>query len=154
MTHPPTSERLVNLNHEIGEIQQSQPVALDRSIKRNQYIRLLEGLAVGEWNGQELIKGDYYYNKEFLLKIKLPEGWQGQINSKKYIAVFGQSKKDLYVIFDIEPLRVQKTSEEYFPDFEDKLGTKGLKKVGKTDWGFKRGAGMGTYKGSSSNLVV
>ena len=152
MTHPPTSERLVNLNHEIGEIQQTQPTALDRSIKRNQYMRALDGLAVGEWNGKELIKGDYYYNKEFLLKIKLPEGWQGQINNKKHTAVFGQPKKDFYVLFDIEPLRVQRTSEEYFREFEDKLRTKGLKKVGTTDWGFKQGAGMGTYQGSSSSL--
>ena len=40
MTHPPTSERLVNLNHEIGEIQQTQPTALNCSIKRNQYITI------------------------------------------------------------------------------------------------------------------
>jgi|GEM_PF-942474 len=152
MTHPPTSERLVNLNHEIGEIQQTQPAALDRSIKRNQYIRLLDGLAVGEWNGMELIKGDYYYNKEFLLKMKLPEGWEGQINNKAYTAVFGQPKKDLYVMFNIEPLRIQKTAEEYFGDFEDRLGKSGLKKDGQTSRGFTQGALKGTFKGSSSSL--
>ena len=152
MTHPPTSERLVNLNHEIGAIRQSQPVALGRSIKRNQYIRTLDGLAVGEWNGQELIKGDYYYNKEFLLKIKIPAGWQGQITNKKYTAVFGQPKKDLYVMFDIEPLRIKKTSEEYFRDFEDKLGKSGLKKDGQTYRGVKHGGLMGTYKGSSGSM--
>jgi predicted Zn-dependent protease len=152
MTHPPTSERLVNLNHEIGVIQQTQPTALNSPIKRNQYIKTLDGLAVGEWNGQELIRGDYYYNKEFLLKVKLPAGWEGQINSKKYTAVFGQPKKDLYVILDIEPLRIRKTSEEYFGDFENKLGKSGLKKEGQTSRGFKQGALQGTYKGSSGSL--
>ena len=151
-THPPTSERLVNLNHEIGEIQQTQPAALNCSIKRNQYIRLLDGLAMGEWNGKELIKGDYYYNKEFLLKIQLPEGWQGQINNKKYTAVFGQPKKDFYAIFDIEPLRIQKTSEEYFRDFENTLEKRGLKKDGETSSNVKHGGGIGTYKGSIDSL--
>ena len=151
-THPPTSERLVNLNHEIGEIQQTQPATLNCSIKRNQYIRLLDGLAMGEWNGKELIKGDYYYNKEFLLKIQLPEGWQGQINNKKYTAVFGQPKKDFYAIFDIEPLRIQKTSEEYFRDFENKLEKRGLKKDGETSSNVKHGGGIGTYKGSIGSL--
>jgi len=121
-------------------------------IKRNQYIRTLDGLAVGEWNGQELIRGDYYYNKEFLLKIKLPPGWQGQINHKQYTAIFGQPKKDLYVMFNVEPLRIQKTSEEYFRDFENKLGKSGLKKEGQTQQGFTQGALKGTYKGSSGSL--
>ena len=122
------------------------------SIKRNQYIRLLDGLAVGEWNGQELIKGDYYYNKEFLLKIHLPEGWQGQINSKNYTAVFGHPKKDFYVIFNIEPLRIQMTSEEYFRDFENKLGKNGLEKDTQPSSNVKHGARMGTYKGSIDSL--
>jgi predicted Zn-dependent protease len=152
MTHPPTGERLVNLNHEIGAIQQTYPTAVSRATKRNQYIRTLDGLAVGEWNGQELIRGDYYYNKEFLLKMKLPEGWQGQINNKAYTAVFGQPKKDLYVMFNIEPLRIRKTAEEYFGDFENKLGKSGLKKDGQTSRGFTQGALKGTFKGSSSSL--
>jgi Putative Zn-dependent protease len=118
MTHPPTSERLLNLNHEISAIQQTNPTAVTRAAKRNQYIRTLDGLAIGEWNGQELIKGDYYYNKEFLFKMKLPEGWEGQINNKTYTAIFGQPKKDLYVMFNIEPLRTQQTSEEYFNDLK------------------------------------
>ena len=152
MTHPPTSERLVNLNYELGDIQHTQPTVLSRLIKRNQYVRLLDGLAVGEWNGQELIKGDYYYNKEFLLKIKMPEGWQGQITNKKYTAVFGQPKKNFYVFFNIEPLRTKKTSEEYFQGFENALAESGLKKDSKTYWGLKHGAGMSTFKGTDGSL--
>jgi Putative Zn-dependent protease len=152
MTHPPTSERLLNLNHEISAIQQTNPTAVTRAAKRNQYIRTLDGLAIGEWNGQELIKGDYYYNKEFLFKMKLPEGWEGQINNKTYTAIFGQPKKDLYVMFNIEPLRTQQTSEEYFNDFENKLGKRGLKKEGQTASGFAQGALKGTFKGSSSSM--
>ncbi len=152
MTHPLTSERLTNLNHTISLVQQSQPAALNRPIQRNQYIRRLEGLAVGEWNGQELIKGDYYYNKEFMVKIKLPEGWQGQITNKQYTAVFGQPKKDFYVYFNVEPLRVPLSSDDYFRVFEDKLKRSGLQKEGSTSRALKHSGLMGTYKGSSSQL--
>ena len=55
-------------------------------------------------------------------------------------------------MFNVEPLRIRKTSEEYFRDFENKLGKSGLKKDGKTSSNVKHGGGIGTYKGSSGSL--
>ncbi|MFH0811360.1 MAG: M48 family metalloprotease [Pseudomonadota bacterium] len=153
MTHPSTSERLVNLNQAIEEVRLSQPQTLNLPVKRNQYIALLDGLAVGEWNGNELISGERYYNKEFLLSLTIPEGWQAHINSKKYTAVFAQPKKEFYVFFDIEPLRIQKTTEEYFRDFEKRLHQLGLSKVkGLTSHrGLRHGALTGIYTGYDRN---
>ncbi len=129
MTHPPTSERIENLNYEINEIRQNQPEALNRPIKRNEFITLLDGLAVGEWNGNELVKGDRYYNKEYLLSLVIPDEWVSHINSKQYTSIFAHLKKEFMVYFNIEPLRTSMSTADYFKDFETHLRKLNLKKI-------------------------
>ncbi len=129
MTHPPTSERLANLHQEVEQMRVEHPEVLKRPVDRNRYVALLDGLAVGEWNGNELTKGDRYYNKEFLLSMRMPEGWAVQINHKEYTAVFYHPKQEFYVYFNIEPLRTRKTTAAYFADFEKRLIRLGLKKT-------------------------
>lgn len=129
MTHPPTSERLENLTQEIETVRTEYPGALDQSLQRNSFIALLDGMAVGEWNGKELVRGDRYYNKEFLLSIPLPEEWQAHINSKEYTAVFAQEKKEYFAIFDVEPLQRKMTSADYFRQLDEYLRRSGLRRV-------------------------
>lgn len=154
MTHPPTSERLANLNQEIKALRQEQPEVLKRPIERNRYVALLDGLAVGEWNGNELIKGNRYYNKAFLLSFKIPEGWFAQINSKKYEAIFVNPKKDFYALFGIEPLRIRKNTAQYFRDFERRVENLGLRKVGglTKHRALKHGALSGIYTGYDERM--
>ncbi|MCD6353869.1 MAG: M48 family metalloprotease [Proteobacteria bacterium] len=159
MTHPPTAERLMNLNHEIEEIRLEQVEALDRPLQRNQYVKLLDGLVVGEWNGNELIRGDRYYNKEFLLSLKMPAGWRARINSKDYTAVFANPKKEFIAYFDIEPLRTRTTTTDYFKDFDKQLKGFGLRKVKdvSTDRVLAHGALMSVYSGydrSGGSIMV
>jgi len=151
MTHPPTKERIVNINYALDEIRSTQAEALNKEIKRNQFIQLLDGLAVGEWNGNELIKGEYYYNKEFLLKIRIPVGWQSHINAKQYVAVFQQAKKQFIAFFNIEPLRTRKTAREYFKDFDEKIRRMGLKReiAPESDRVLRHNALSGLYKGTN-----
>ena len=149
MTHPSTAERLVNLNHEIEEIRSEQPDVLDRPLQRNQYLKLLDGLVVGEWNGNELIRGDRYYNKEFLLSFKVPQGWQARINSKKFTAVFANPKKKFVAYFGIEPLRIRTATADYFEGFNRQLKRFGLRKAKgtSTDRRLAHGALMSVYSG-------
>jgi len=130
MTHPSTSERLVNLNDEMEELRQEQPESLRRPIRRNSYVALLDGLAVGEWNGNELVAENRYYNKEFLLSVEIPVGWHARINSRQFAAIFIHPKKEFAAFFDVEPLRIRKSTEEYFNDFENRVKQLGLRKVG------------------------
>jgi len=129
MTHPATSERIANLGHEIDLIRQNQPEILDRPIQRNEFIAMLDGLAVGEWNGSELIKEDHYYNKEHLLRLAVPEGWISRINSKEYTSVFTNPGKGFLVNLNIEPLQARRSTANYFIVFESNLKRLGLKKI-------------------------
>ena len=128
MTHPPTDERINELNHQSNDLRLHQPQVMDRPIRRNEFIELLDGLAVGEWNGKEMIKGDHYYNKEYLFSLVIPEGFISQINSKNYTSVFANPKKQMEVYLGIEPLQTRKSTADFFSDFEKRLEKGGLKK--------------------------
>ncbi len=130
MTHPPTSERIANLTREIAEIRQTQAEVLKRPVKRNELIALLDGLAVGEWNGKEFINGDRYYNKEYLLSMAIPPGWIPHINSQQFTAVFDEPKKGFVAYFNIKPLRTRRGTAEYFRDFQTSMEKAGLQKAG------------------------
>jgi predicted Zn-dependent protease len=149
MTHPPTTERLENIDIVIEDITRQHPDSINRAMQRNRYVRLLEGLAVGEWNGNEMVSGSRYYNKEFLLSLEIPKGWHAKINSKKYTAVFVEPEKEFVILFEIEPLRERQTTSEYFIDFEKRLKRAGLRKASEWSEGhlLKGGALVETYKG-------
>ncbi|MFC1867844.1 M48 family metalloprotease [Thermodesulfobacteriota bacterium] len=156
MTHPPTSERLVSMNKELGVISARDQDILKRVVRRNEYIRLLDGMAVGQWNGKELIKGERYFNKEHFLSIPVPDGWQVQINNKNYTAVFFNPKKESFLYFDIQPLQKRKTTRDYFRELSALLKKKGLRELPEISKSqpLAYGALAGTYEGQSGKLGV
>lgn len=155
MTHPPTSERITSLSSELNELSSKNPEILKRKIRRNELIRLLDGMAVGEYNGKELVKGDRYYNKEFLLSIPIPTGWQAHINNKDYTAVFADTKNKTYIIFNTEALRKIITTSEYFNTIVSALKGKGLQQaVQGSSQKMAHGALSARFTGSGSNGTV
>ncbi len=130
MTHPPTDERIENLTQEIEHIRAMHPQLLDKAFQRNEYIQLLDGMAVGQWNGKELTKGDRYYNREFLFSIPVPPGWEVQINPKNATAVFSDINTDSYDVISVEPLQKKTNPEAYFKTISDHLKGQGLKPDG------------------------
>jgi len=154
MTHPPTIERLELLNNELEKLSYENPNILKRNIQRNELICLLDGMAVGEWNGIELVSGARYFNKEFLLSIPIPEGWQVQINNDDYTAIFFDAKKESFVYFDIEALQRKKTTETYFNELSNLLTRQGLRKTSRASKSnsFSHGVMSGFYRGRSSGL--
>jgi len=130
------------------------PAVLKRSVRRNDYIRLLDGMVVGQWNGKELVSGESYINKEFSLGIPVPAGWQVQINNKDYTAVFFDSKQESFAYFNVQPLRKHKTTGEYFGDLSNSLRSKGLREVSgiREDGKLSHDASVGIFQGRSKSL--
>lgn len=154
MTHPPTEERIENLTAEIQELQWEDPAVLQRPIRRNGYLALLDGMVVGEWNGNELVSGNRYYNKEFLLSMEIPRGWYPRINNSTYTAVFLQLERDFSTFFRVEPLMTRQTTEEYAREYESRLGKLGLRKTSEysTDRILEHGASAGIFSGRDRRM--
>jgi predicted Zn-dependent protease len=138
----------------LDTVSSQYPDILKKNIQRNEFIRLLNGMAVGEWNGRELVSGDRYFNKEFLLSIPIPEGWEVQINNNDYTAVFFDAKKESFVYFDIQALQRQKATETYFNELSDLYIKQGLKKTTTSSRvkSYSYGAITGLYQGQSRSL--
>jgi predicted Zn-dependent protease len=154
MTHPPTGERIVALTKEMNVLSAANPEILKRKINRNNYIKLLDGLAVGEYNGKELIKGDRYFNKEYLISIPISSGWQGHINTKEYIAVFEDTKNKSYILFNIEPLKKIISTTEYMDTIISNLERNGLKKENTGTQKLSHGALSARFTGSANNKQI
>ncbi len=154
MTHPPTGERIQALTKELNTLSASNPEILTRKIKRNDYIRLLDGMAVGEYNGKELIKGDRYYSKEYLISIPIPSGWQGYINTNAYIAAFEDTKNKSYVLFNIEPLKKIISTSEYMNTIVTALESKGLKKQATGTQKLNHGAMSASFTGTANSKQI
>ncbi len=154
MTHPPTEERIQSLTNELNTLSAKNPEILKRGIKRNEYIRLLDGMAVGEYNGKELIKGDRYFNREYLISIPIPSGWQGHINTKGYIAVFEEIKNKGYTLFNIEPLKKIISTEEYMKAIVTALVRQGLKKEAPLTESLSHGAMAASLTGTADGKQI
>ncbi len=154
MTHPQTSERIQLLTNELNALSVNNPEIVNRKIKRNEYLGLLDGMAVGEYNGKELIRGDRYYNKEYLISIPIPSGWQGYINTKGYIAVFQDTNNKTYTLFNIEELRKVIPTAEYMSAIVKILESKGLKKESTGSMQMSHGAMTARFTGISNNKQI
>ncbi|MBW2369806.1 MAG: M48 family metalloprotease [Deltaproteobacteria bacterium] len=152
LTHPPPSERIANLKQEINAMP-GKDTATARPLERNEYIALLDGLAVGQWNGRELVSADRYINKEFSLSIPIPVGWQARINSKKETAIFFDRPKEAFAHFNIQPLRKQLTSATWFSSLSSKISKSGFQKTNESIGPpLAHGALSAIFKGNSSRL--
>jgi predicted Zn-dependent protease len=126
MTHPPTKERIENLTEEINLLSSDEPQVLDRPHQRNKFITLLDGMAVGQWNGKELVKGNRYYNKEFLFSMPIPPEWEVQINNKNATAIFFNTRQEAFSIIDIQPLQKKMSTASYFKERAAQLKRQGF----------------------------
>ncbi len=148
MTHPATSERITNLTHEIELLRQTEPEVLQRPLKRNEFIALLDGMAVGEYNGMEIVKQNHYYNKEHLLKTAIPKEWVSVINHKDYTAIFAKPEQGFTVYFNVKPLKKKLSTATYYQQMEYQLLKLGLKKISVSSGrGLPHGALSGVFAG-------
>ncbi len=153
MTHPSTSERIDNLTEEVNWFRENQTAVLNRPIKRNEFIGLLDGLAVGQWNGWELVKDGRYYNKRHALHLKVPEKWITVITHEDYTAIFVHPEQKIIVYFNVETLTPPLSTAVYFAKKENQLLEQGFTKTSKTmsDPALPQGALSAIYSGVAQN---
>ncbi len=129
MTHPPANERIMLAKEELKQIKKNCPECFKRPIRRNEYIALLDGLAMGERTPNELVLGDKYYNKEYCFSVKIPLGWYIRLRSKYATAIFLNSKKQFSAFLNVEPLMKRTDNATYHKQKKKALLRHGLVKV-------------------------
>ncbi len=147
MTHPPTDERIKLAKEELKELRRTCPKCFKRPIRRNEYIALLNGLAIGERTNNELVLKDRYYNKQYYFSIKIPYGWFVRLRSKYATVIFLNSKKQFFAFVDVDPLMKRISSKDYHKRNEKQMLRQGLIKLQDLKIKIPYGAMVSIFKG-------
>ena len=75
-THPDPGNRQARVNQLATEYQKQNPKTYE--IDRDSYLRMIEGLIVGEDPKQGFVENDQFYHPELKFQFPVPRGWQHQ----------------------------------------------------------------------------
>ena len=75
-THPDPGNRQSRVNQLATEYQKQNPKTYE--IDRDSYLRMIEGLIVGEDPKQGFVENDQFYHPELKFQFPVPRGWQHQ----------------------------------------------------------------------------
>ena len=87
MSHPPTPERLAYANSRVGEASQAAPKLLDQPLKRDVFLRHIDGLLLGQSKGDKVIIGDTLTLKSDRLGLRVPLEYQANLSPEDPDAV-------------------------------------------------------------------
>ncbi len=74
-SHPRTSERIRNLSQELDELKRKHSDALNRPLRRDDYLKQVDGILFGESNAAGYLSGRRYIGVQEAYSLLLPEGW-------------------------------------------------------------------------------
>jgi len=79
-SHPPTSQRLGYANGRVGQFAQAHPKHADQPLKRDAFLRQINGLALGNAKADELVQGGVYIHKGLHFGLDFPETYGANLN--------------------------------------------------------------------------
>jgi predicted Zn-dependent protease len=74
-SHPRTSERIRNVSQEMDELKRKHSEALNRPLRRDDYLKQVDGIPYGESNSAGYISGRRYIGVQDAYSLLVPEGW-------------------------------------------------------------------------------
>ena len=95
MSHPRTAERISRVSDEIAELKAKSAPALARPIKRDEYLRKIDGMVVGSYSKDAFVTGGRYYNRAEGLSIAIPKGWTEALGGREKILTMKRAGQSL-----------------------------------------------------------
>ncbi|HKY33449.1 MAG TPA: M48 family metalloprotease [Candidatus Polarisedimenticolia bacterium] len=150
LSHPPAAERIADVESRMKEIEASDPAALRRQAAREAYLRRIDGLIVGLYNGSEMVLKDRYHNKELAVSLHVPPGWEVNLDPNGALVAMHREEKE-FVFLEAEPMHTAATAAGVEEEFDKTLKRRGWKRTGGRE-GSAGGAvaRLATYEGATS----
>ena len=79
-SHPPTAQRLSYADGRVGQYAKEHPKKADQPLKRDELLRQLNGLALGNAKGEAVVSGGTYVNKAYRIALDFPDTYQADLN--------------------------------------------------------------------------
>jgi predicted Zn-dependent protease len=80
MSHPPTAERLAYADRRVGEASQAMPKLLDQPLKRDVFLRHIDGLLLGQSKGDKVLVGDTLTLKSQRIGLTVPPEYAANLS--------------------------------------------------------------------------
>lgn len=83
LSHPPTKERLAYAQDRVAQTAKQDGAFVDRPLKRDQYLRRIDGLQLGMASGDRVIQGGNFYQKAQRVSFSYPDAYGANLNPKE-----------------------------------------------------------------------
>ncbi len=135
MSHPPTAQRLAYARQRLDEARKSEPALVAEPLRRDVYLGHLDGLLLGQSEGEKVIADGVFYQKHYGVCFTFPDSYSANLRAKDAEVVLTREKKEgegdstkavTYLIgFEINPLHKHQEVNGYIADYIK--ATKGAK---------------------------
>ena len=151
LSHPPADERIADITSQVRVIEQNDPSVKQRETKRDAYLRQIDGMVVGLYNGSEMVLKDRYYNKELGVSVVVPEGWEVDLDPNGALMAMGRKDKELAGL-ESDPMHTSVEAADVEREFNETLRRRGYTRVGGRQTRTVQDvvAHLATYKGRTS----
>jgi predicted Zn-dependent protease len=130
LSHPPTKERLAYAEQRTAATAKQDHAFVERPLKRDAYLRRIEGLQLGQASGSRIIQGGTFYQKAHKLAFSFPDAYSANLNPQQGEVelgriVRGQSGETQYVVgFEANAAAGAATADQYLRAYVGQLKMK------------------------------
>jgi|WetSurMetagenome_2_1015567.scaffolds.fasta_scaffold02137_7 predicted Zn-dependent protease len=78
-SHPPTAQRLTYAEGRVGQYTKEHPKKAEQPLMRDELLRQLNGLALGNAKGEAIVSGGTYVNKVYRIGFDFPDTYQADL---------------------------------------------------------------------------
>jgi len=151
LSHPPADERIADVSSQVRSIEQKDPAVTSRPTRRDDYLKRIDGLIVGLYNGAEMVLKDRYYNKELAVSLRVPPGWEVNLDPNGALVAMNQKDKQ-YAFLEADPMHTSTEPADMEREFEKTLKRRGYTRTGGSQkrTGQERIVHLASYSGHTS----
>ncbi len=129
LSHPPTAERLVYAEKRLVELDRTRPKQVEKPLKRDVFIRHIDGMRLGQSRGDKILLGSDFYDKKHGAALIVPESYSADLNPKDAVATFVRLSKDagtdqarrFSAGFEVHDLHTASTPDAYAASYLKKI---------------------------------
>jgi len=127
-SHPETSERIRNIREDLQAMRRNHSESLDRPIRRDGYLKQIDGLLVGNANQSGFVSGSRYVSRAFDYSVAIPEGWVASLEGG--VVRMGKPSSGVRADIRVESLAKASTAAELAKEYARRAETEGLEVLG------------------------
>lgn len=127
LSHPPTAERLAYARSRLEEARKTSPSLASEPLRRNVYLQHINGLLLGQSEGEKVIADNVFYQKHYGVCFTFPDSYSADLRPKGGEVILTRDKKEgegdsakkvTYIIgFEINPLHKRQEVRSYIEEY-------------------------------------